>query len=123
MTLRKAFEHAKRHGPSDETRQIVCKDSFYAYKYAKEIDQKPRKDTREAACIDAMWACHYALYIDKRPRKDTRKAACKESHWAWYYVKNIDKKFRNDTWMAIKNTIYAEEYKKLFNNQMKEEII
>jgi len=55
--------------------------------------------------------------------KILEKMACKKSSLAYYYARNVDKELREETWLAVKGTEYEEEYKKFFNNQMKEEII
>ena len=80
MTLpKKAYYHALKYGPSDETREIACKIPFFTYYYAKDVDKCPRDDTREAACKTSRTAYVYAEYVDKKPREDTRKAVCKSS--------------------------------------------
>ena len=68
----------------------------------------------------AFW---HAKHIDKCPREDTREVVCKSPKVAYWYARNIDKYAREDTWLAVKNTKYEEEYRKLFNKLMKEEII
>jgi len=84
-----AYNYALMYGPSEEIREIVCKDSQYAYKYAGNVDKRPRDDTRKAACADSEYAYLYALYVDKCPREDTREAACKNSRWAFRYASDI----------------------------------
>ena len=40
MTLpKKAYYHALKYGPSDETREIACKIPFFTYYYAKDVDK------------------------------------------------------------------------------------
>ena len=97
MTPDEAYYYALDNGPSEETRKIACKNSEYAYKYAK--------------------------FVDKEPKEDTRNAACKNPEWAFIYAYYIDKCFREDTWDAAQNTEYEEKYKKFFNSTMKEDII
>jgi len=97
MTPKEAYEHAEKHGPSEETRKIACKDLCFAFWYAKCIDECPREDTREAAC--------------------------KDSYCAYEYARDIDQNFHEDTWEAVKNTDRAEMYKKIFNVFIKDKII
>jgi len=97
MTPKEAYEHAIRYGSSNKAREIACKDPLFTYQYAR--------------------------LIDKCPRNDTRIAACKHSSAAYLYAKDIDKGFHQDTYEATINTKYEEDYKKLMNNHMKEEII
>jgi len=63
MTPEKAYEHAKKYGPLDITREIVCQDPEYAYYYALDIDKCPREDTREAVCKSSQYAYYYAKEI------------------------------------------------------------
>ena len=88
MTPEEAYEYAKKHGPSDETREIACKKPRYAFLYARDVD--------------------------KCPREDTRNAACKESKWAYWYVKEVDGSFHEETWLVIYGTEYEEEYRRMF---------
>ena len=39
MTPEEAYYYAKKYGPSDETREIACKDPRFAYNYALEVDK------------------------------------------------------------------------------------
>ena len=97
MRPEEALEHAERHGPSDDTRVFACKNPFYAY--------------------------YYALDVDKCPREDTREAACREAKYAYEYAIKVDKEAQIDTWLAVKDTEYEREYKKIFNDSIKEQII
>ena len=126
----KAYKYALERGPSDKTREIACKDPYYAYEYATKIDNsRPTNETRSSVCafnyssrgLDNIYK--YAKYIDKGPHEDTRKAACGDPEWAYRYAEDIDKEFRMDTWLAVKDSKYEEKYKEFFNNLMKEEII
>jgi len=123
MTPQEACIYADKYGPSEETREIACKEPFSAYLYADTIDQKSRDDTRNAACEDPEWIYWYAVDVDKYPRDDTRNAACKDPEYAYEYAKYVDKGFHEDTWLAVKGTEYEKEYKKAFNNSIKELII
>ncbi len=123
MSPEEAYEYAYKNGSSEETRIIACKDLYYAYVYAANIDKQSRKNTRIAACKDPQFAYLYAKWVDKQPREDTRISACKNSKFIYYYAKDIDKGFHQDTYEATINTKYEEDYKKLIKNYMKEEII
>ena len=68
MRPKNAYNYAKGYGPSDETRQIVCKNPKYAYYYAENVDKCPRDDTRKAACKASQYAYFYARDIDGCPR-------------------------------------------------------
>ena len=97
---------------------------FYAYCYAEVIDCGcPQTNTREAACKNPEYAYKYAKEIDRRPYRKTREAVCKNPEYAYLYAKDVDKESSNETWMAVKNTKYEEEYRKLFNDPIKELII
>ena len=69
----------------DYFRKYFLKNPKDAYRYALDVDKKPREDTRKAACKDPFYAYCYALYIDKKPREDTRKVACKNSEYKKLY--------------------------------------
>jgi hypothetical protein len=97
MTPEEAYYYALQYSPSEETRKIACKNSEYAYKYARDIGQCPRGDTRKAASV-----CLF---------------------WAYLYAKDIDIGFHENTWAAVKNTYYEKNYKEFINSIMKEEII
>jgi hypothetical protein len=151
MTPEEAYEYAKKYGPSDETRGIVCKEPHaqyvfeYAfevdkcprddtrkasykcllclYLYAKNVDKCPRDDTREIACTDPHSAYMYAKDIDKESREDTRKSVCEDPKYAYMYAKDVDKGFHEDTWEATKNTEFEEKYNKFLNQIEKDKII
>lgn len=72
--------------PREDTREAVCRDSCWAFAYAREIDKCPRDDTRAAACTDAFYAYAYALEVDQCPRDDTREAACTDAVWKKKYI-------------------------------------
>ena len=74
MTPKEAYEHAEKHGPSEETREIVCKDSCLAFFYAENVD-KCREDTREAKVSN--YAYKYTLDVNKCPREDARRLHAK----------------------------------------------
>jgi hypothetical protein len=124
MTLpKKAYYHALKYGPSDETREIACKIPFFTYYYAKNVDKCPRDDTREIACTDPHSAYMYAKDIDKESREDTRKSVCEDPKYAYMYAKDVDKGFHEDTWEATKNTEFEEKYNKFLNQIEKDKII
>ena len=97
MSPKEAYEYAKKYGPSNETREIACKHTEFAYLYA--------------------------LYIHKKPRNNTRKAACEDPEFAYFYTLNVDKSFHEDTWKAVKNTEFEEKYNKFLNQIEKSKII
>ena len=96
-----AYNLAKHRGrPCDRTRAVICSkirgndhldSAYYAFRYARDVDQNPRDDTREAACLHPSWGTLYARNIDKHPRDDTRSAACKDPWWAIEYALQVDK--------------------------------
>ena len=86
MNCKKALEHAKKYGPSEETREIACKEPFSTYLYADTIDQKSRDDTRNAVCKDPEYAYEYTETVDKYPRDNTRNAACNVPEWVFNYM-------------------------------------
>ena len=120
MTPKEAYGHAKKHGSSNKTREIACQDSAYAYYYALEVDKCPREDTRETACKDPQYAYYYAKNVDKCPHEETRRAVCFSSGFAYLYARDIDKCPTEETWLAIKGSIYEEEYKEMFNELFKD---
>ena len=122
MNPGKAFVHALEYGPSDDTREIACEDSDFAYLYALEVDKCSRNDTRKASCKDSFFAYNYTKKIEG-PHEDTRKAACKESETAYLYAEDVDKGFHEDTWEAVKNTEFEEKYKNNFIRIEKDKII
>ena len=129
MTPREAYLYAKKHGSSEETRKIACREALIAFLYAYHVDKCPRDDTRKAICShpNLKWSAEYAFYyardIDKGSKENTRKVACKDLKWAYCYVLEVDKGFHEDTWAAVQNTEYEEEYNEFINARMKEEII
>ena len=50
MSPKEAYRYAEKHGPSDKTRKIACKDPEIAYLYARKIDKGLHENTREAVC-------------------------------------------------------------------------
>jgi len=50
MDPQTAYYTARDEGPSDYTREIVCKDAFYSYSYALRVDGCPFDNTRKGAC-------------------------------------------------------------------------
>jgi hypothetical protein len=149
MIAESAYIFALKYGSLNIIRKFACKDPYFAYRYAMDIDKCPRKDTRNAACKSPEWAYEYALHIDKKPRNDTRKnackspecaylyasnidqcprndtreAACKNSCFAYLYAKDIDAKPTKETWLSVKNTEHEEDYKKILKELIKEQII
>lgn len=97
MDPREAYYYAEKYGPSKETREIVCKESQFAY-----------------------W---YAVIVDKGPREDTREATYENSYYAYLYARFVDKCFHEDTWRVVENTMWGEYYKEFINSLMKEEVI
>jgi len=73
--------------------------------------------------MDIDCAYRYARDVDQKPRKDTRKAACKDPEYAYAYAKNVDKGFHEDTWEAVKGTEYEKEYNYSLNQIEKEKIV
>jgi hypothetical protein len=72
-------------------RTAACQDPYYAYCYAKEVDQKPTAETRTSACNDPIWAYWYAFEVDKKPTDETRTAVCENPEWAYWYALQVDK--------------------------------
>jgi hypothetical protein len=108
------------NGSTDETRIAVCKNSGYAYCYADEVDQNPTEETRTAACKDSECAYLYARDIDKKPTKETRTAACKSPFYAYYYALHVDKKPTKETRTAAsKDECSKKQYEKWEKDQCK----
>jgi hypothetical protein len=97
--------------PTNETRSAVCKNPDYAYWYARNIDQKPTDETRTAACKNSENAYYYALNVDQKPTNETRTAACKNMYFAYLYAKDVDQKPTDKTRTVVsKNQYYKERY-------------
>jgi hypothetical protein len=108
-----AYEYARYvdQRPTKETRKSVCKEPKYAYYYAKDIDKGATYETRTAACKDPGYAYRYARYVDQRPTKETRKSVCKEPKYAYYYAMDVDKGPTAETrTAACKDPYYAYYY-------------
>jgi len=117
---KKAYNFAYDNGPSDSTRIIACRNSWWALRYALDIDKCARDDTRAGACGDPGDACSYAFHVDKSPSNTTRESACKHPLQSYCYARDIDKGPRNDTRNgACKDTewafYYARDIDKCFN--------
>ena len=73
--------------------------------------------------MSTYFAYKYAKNIDRGPHKDTREAVCENPKYAYLYAKDVDKDFHEDTWEAVKNTKFEEEYNKFLNQIEKSKII
>ena len=82
---KKAYEHARKYGISDESREIASRDSMVAVWYAK-LDGYPTPTTRNGACQNPRTAYIYAVSIDKCPRDDTLLVACALPSYAYMYA-------------------------------------
>ena len=109
-----ALHIAKRRGPCSATRTIACGDPYCACQYARDVDKGPRDDTRTAACRSSYRAYCYARDVDKGPRDDTRTAACLTPLRAHWYARYVDEGFHEETWGAVRDSQYAEEYRRDF---------
>ena len=112
-TPQQAYYYALFKGPSDKTRKMACKSTYYAYNYAKEVDKCASCDTREASCENPSTAYLYALEIDEYPRDDTRAAVRADVRYAYAYAVYIDKCKHPDTEKVIKGSEYEDAYNTL----------
>jgi hypothetical protein len=110
-----AFKWAKRHGPSDKSREAVYESPYFSFLYAEEVDKGPHIVTRHAVLSDPSLALKYAKYIDKGPHDDTRKAASKTAKSAFVYAYTVDGHSHPVTRAGVaKDKEYLEEYEDLF---------
>ena len=90
LTPHLAYHIGLREGPCDDTRAAACRDSYWAVRYARDVDQGPHEDTRAAARRDPEEAYRYAWYVDRGAHDDTREAACGDPKWGYYYAVVLD---------------------------------
>ena len=105
---------------SDEQKNLIrelwCKDPYYAYIYALDVDKAPRDDTRESCLKDPYYAYRYARDVDKAPRDDTREACLEDPKCAYIYALDVDKAPRDDTREAsMKDPYCARLYEEAFS--------
>jgi hypothetical protein len=103
--------------PTNETRFSACQDPKYVYKYALYVDKKPTNKTRNAACQSPEYAYWYALYVDKNPTPETKLSACQSPKYAYWYALYVDKSPTQETKAAAsKDQYYKREYERWEKN-------
>lgn len=85
-----AYQAGMASGPSFETRAEACSTSFWAFKYAMDVDKKSYPNTRAKALELSRTAYLFAWRVDKKPTDDTRTAASKTAEYALKYAVLLD---------------------------------
>lgn len=90
MTPHVAALQASAFGHEPWLRRYTLATPLTAYAYAKNVEG-PSDDTREIACRDRGLTIEYALHVDKGPHPVTRAASCLGSALAREYAHRVDK--------------------------------
>lgn len=93
MSPKEALEYAQENGFSDKIRELIYQDPETAYECAYSVDQEPKEDTRNAACKDSQWAYFYAKNVDKNICEETMQAV-KNTKYEKDYEKLINLHFK-----------------------------